>query len=160
MGMVYRARDRDLREVVALKMIRPDLARQQHMERRFRSEVKLARRVRHPNVCSIYGDGEHRGLLYICMELVDGTDLRDVVRPRGVHPGAEAFDIAIQVAEGLKAIHDVGIIHRDLKTANIMRDGKGVVRLMDFGIAKKSRAEGTTAATATGQVLGTPEYMS
>ena len=157
--MVYRARDRDLREVVALKMIRPDLARQQHIERRFRSEIKLARRVRHPNVCSIYGDGEHNGVLYICMELVDGTELRDLVRARGLAT-IEGFDVAIQIAEGLAAIHGVGIIHRDLKTANIMRDRRGVVRLMDFGIAKKSQTDGTTGATATGQVIGTPEYMS
>lgn len=160
MGMVYRARDRDLRETVALKVIRPDLVRQQHMERRFRSEIRLARRVRHPNVCSIYGDGEDHGVLYICMELVDGTDLREVVRARGGLRPAEAFDVAVQIAEGLAAIHAVGVIHRDLKTANIMRDGRGVVRLMDFGIAKKSQVEGTTGATATGQVLGTPEYMS
>jgi serine/threonine protein kinase len=159
MGMVYRARDRDLREVIALKMIRPDLARQQHIERRFRSEIKLARRVRHPNVCSIYGDGEHNGVLYICMELIDGIELRDLVRGRRLS-GIEAFDVAIQIAEGLAAIHGVGIIHRDLKTANIMRDRTGAVRLMDFGIAKKSQADGTTGATATGQVLGTPEYMS
>jgi predicted Ser/Thr protein kinase len=159
MGMVYRAWDRELRETVALKMIRPDLVRQRHIEHRFRSEVKLARRVRHPNVCSIYGDGEDRGLLYISMEFVDGTDLHEVVRNGDLSP-AEAYDVAMQIAEGLAAIHEVGIIHRDLKTANIMRDRRGVVRLMDFGIAKKSQAEGTTAATATGQVLGTPEYMS
>jgi protein kinase-like protein len=158
MGMVYRARDRDLGEVIALKVLRPDHARQQHMENRFRSEIRLARRVRHPNVCSIYGDGDDNGLLYISMELVDGADLRHVVRSHGRLPPPEAFDIAVQIAEGLKAIHDVGIVHRDLKTANIMRDTRGVIRLMDFGIAKQLAAEGT--ATATGQLLGTPEYMS
>src|SRR5215470_583658 len=76
MGMVYRARDARLDEEVALKVIRPDLARQAHLHERFRSEIKLARRIRHKNVCSIFGDGEVDGVLYICMELVDGMELR------------------------------------------------------------------------------------
>ncbi|HEX9185829.1 MAG TPA: protein kinase, partial [Vicinamibacteria bacterium] len=160
MGMVYRAFDRELGESVAIKVLRPDVARESGRgEHRFRSEIRLARRVRHRNVCPVYGDGEDRGLLYICMELVEGENLSALARERGGLPPMEAWSAALQVAEGLQAIHDVGIVHRDLKTANLMRDRRGVVRVMDFGIAKR---HGTTSATvtATGALMGTPEYMS
>jgi len=160
MGMVYKAHDRSLDETIALKVIRPDLARESHLHERFRSEIKLARRIRHKNVCSIFGDGEDGGVFYICMELVDGVDLRQLVRERGGLPPAEAFDLAIQIADGLQAIHEVGIIHRDLKTANVMRDSRGLVRLMDFGLAKQWRSEDSSGATAAGHVVGTPDYMS
>lgn len=158
MGMVYRAHDRSLDEEVAIKVLRPDFAQDPKMAERFKSEIKLARRVRHHNVCAIHDYGEDRGLLYISMELVQGTDLKHVLRERGALPPAEAYDVSIQVAEGLQAVHDAGIVHRDLKTPNIMIDPQGVARLMDFGIAK--RQEGGGASTATGHVLGTPEYMS
>jgi serine/threonine-protein kinase len=162
MGMVYRAFDRELGETVAIKVLRPDVARESgRIRRRFRSEIRLARRVRHRNVCSVYGDGEDRGLLYICMELVEGDDLGRVVRQRGGLPPAEAWSVALQVADGLRAIHEVGVVHRDLKTANLMRDRDGVVRVMDFGIAKQQGATGGGATvTATGTLMGTPEYMS
>lgn len=160
MGMVYRARDTSLDETVALKVIRPDLARQADLHRRFRSEIKLARRIRHRNVCSIFGDGEDQGLLYLCMELVEGIDLRRHVKQRGGLPWPEAFEVAIQVAEGLQAIHDVGIVHRDLKSANVMLDERGLVRLMDFGLAKEWQLDDTSGVTASGHVVGTPDYMS
>ena len=158
MGMVYRARDKTLDEIVAIKVLRPDFAQDPSMAERFRSEIKMARRVRHRNVCAIHDYGEERGLLYISMELVEGVDLKHVLKAQGRLPFDEAFDVAIQVAEGLQAVHEAGIIHRDLKTPNIMVDPQKVARLMDFGIAK--RQEGGGASTATGQVLGTPEYMS
>jgi len=158
MGMVYRAHDKTLDETVAIKVLRPDFAQDPTMAGRFRSEIKLARKVRHRNVCVIHDYGEERGLLYISMELVEGVDLKRVLRDRGALPFEEAFDVSIQIAEGLQAVHDAGIIHRDLKTPNIMVDPQKVARLMDFGIAK--RQEGGEAATATGQILGTPEYMS
>jgi serine/threonine-protein kinase len=160
MGMVYQAKDTRLEETVALKVIRPDLARESRLHERFRSEIKLARRVRHKNVCSIFGDGEEQGILWICMELVDGLDLRRLLRTTGALPRQEAYEIAIQIAEGLQAMHDEGVIHRDLKTANVMRDSRGVVRLMDFGLAKQSRAEESAGPTASGHVVGTPDYMS
>jgi serine/threonine-protein kinase len=131
------------------------------IEHRFRSEIRLARRVRHRNVCPVYGDGEDRGLLYICMELVEGENLAGAARQGGGLPPAEAWSAALQVAEGLRAIHEVGIVHRDLKTANLMRDRRGVVRVMDFGIAKlHEAATGGATVTATGTLMGTPEYMS
>ena len=158
MGMVYRARDKTLDEIVAIKVLRPDFAQDPTMAARFRSEIKLARKVRHRNVCAIHDYGEEKGLLYISMELVEGIDLKRLLREKGALPFEEAFDVSIQIAEGLQAVHDAGIIHRDLKTPNIMVDPQKVARLMDFGIAK--RQEGGGASTATGQILGTPEYMS
>jgi len=161
MGMVYRAHDRELGEPVAIKVLRPDLAAESgRVEERFRTEIRLARRVRHKNVCSVYGDGEDRGLLYICMELVEGENLKRRTREGGL-PEQEAWDIALQVLSGLEAIHEVGIVHRDLKTANLMRDRRGVVRVMDFGIAKRNdEDDGEATVTATGTLVGTPEYMS
>jgi hypothetical protein len=158
MGMVYKAHDRELDEVVALKILRGNLAQSAEMARRFRSEIKLARRVRHKNVCGIHEYGQSGHIRYIAMEYVAGVDLKTLLR-RGPLPPDEAFDAAIQVANGLHAVHEVGIVHRDLKTPNIMRDGRGLVRLMDFGIAKSLDAE-ATGATASGQIVGTPEYMS
>ena len=163
MGMVYRALDNELGETVAIKVLRPDVARESNgrVEQRFRSEIRLARRVRHRNVCSVYGDGEDRGLLYICMEHVEGENLARPVREDGGLPPDEAWDVALQVARGLEAIHEVGIVHRDLKTANLMRDRRGVVRVMDFGIAKQhNQSDSAVTVTATGALMGTPEYMS
>jgi serine/threonine-protein kinase len=162
MGMVYKAFDRELGEAVAIKVLRPDVARESgRVEQRFRSEIRLARRVRHRNVCSVYGDGVDRGLLYICMELVEGENLARAAREGGGLPPDEAWSAVLQVADGLSAIHEVGIVHRDLKTANLMRDRHGVVKVMDFGIAKQHGAAGGGATvTATGTLMGTPEYMS
>src|SRR5512134_1872219 len=160
MGMVYKARDHKLEETVAIKVLRPEIAADPEMERRFRSEIRLARRVRHRNVCGIHEYGEDGALRYIAMEYVEGTDLRKILTERGALPLDQAFEVCIRVAEGLQAIHDAGIIHRDLKTANLMVDAQGIVRLMDFGIAKQAGGEATLGATATGLIIGTPEYMS
>ena len=160
MGMVYKAHDRVLEEEIAIKVLRADVARSPDMARRFRSEIRLARKVTHRNVCRIHEYGEDQGLRYISMELIEGVDLKKVIRERkGGLPEPEAFELSIQIARGLQAIHEVGIVHRDLKTANIMRDARGVVKLMDFGIAKEENA-GNTSATAAGDIVGTPEYMS
>jgi predicted Ser/Thr protein kinase len=159
MGVVYKAHDRILDEAVALKILRMDLGDKDDMTRRFRSEIKLARRVTHSNVCRIHEYGEDGRLQYISMELIEGTDLKKLIRERGPLPIGEAYDVAIQIADGLQAIHKLGIIHRDLKTPNIMRDAQGVVRLMDFGIAKRFDSM-TMAGTLSGHIVGTPEYMS
>jgi serine/threonine protein kinase len=157
MGMVYKARDRRLDEVVAIKVLRPDFGNDPTMAERFRSEIKLARKVRHRNVCAIHDYGEDRGLLYISMEYIEGVDLKQVLKQSGALPAHRGYEVAIQITEGLQAVHDAGIIHRDLKTPNIMSDGAGIARLMDFGVAKRV---GEGAATVTGQIIGTPEYMS
>src|SRR5262249_56311455 len=101
-----------------------------------RTEVEVGGKVGHRNVGAIHEDGEHGGYRFVSMELVDGVDLHRVLRERGALAPEDAFEVAVQVAEGLFAIHEVGVIHRDLKTPNIMQDAKGVVRLLDFGIAK------------------------
>jgi serine/threonine protein kinase len=160
MGMVFKAHDRVLDETVALKILRPDVAGEGEMLKRFRSEIKLARKVRHKNVCGIHEYGQEDNLQYIAMEFVPGIDLKRLLKQKGRLPIEDAFSIAIQLARGLQAIHEVGIIHRDLKTANAMIDDLGVVRLMDFGIAKKYDADGSVGATAVGHIIGTPEYMS
>jgi serine/threonine protein kinase len=160
MGVVYKARDHKLEETVAIKVLRPEIARDKEMERRFLSEIRLARRVRHRNVCGIHEYGEDGSLRYIAMEFIEGVDLRRVLTDQGALPLEQAFEYCIRTAEGLQAIHEAGIIHRDLKTANLMVDARGVLRLMDFGIAKQSGAEGTLGGTATGMIVGTPEYMS
>jgi serine/threonine-protein kinase len=160
MGTVYRAHDRMLDEPVAIKVLRSEPEDWADRGRRFRSEIKLARKVTHRNVCRIHEYGEDGPLRYICMELIAGTDLRRLLDRRGRLPPREAFDIAMQVAAGLEAIHQVGVIHRDLKPSNIMLDGQGVVKLMDFGIAKQGGPEGDSGATGTGTIVGTPDYMS
>lgn len=180
MGMVFKAHDRKLDETVALKIVRASGKPDPEVARRFRSEVKLAWKVRHKNVCGVREYGEDGELLFFTMELVEGRDLKQLLRDRGGLTWEEAYDITVQVAAGLEAIHEAGIIHRDLKTANIMRDRHGVVRLMDFGIAKAGEPErGRTplptpvadspesagsergsGITGTGQVVGSPEYMS
>lgn len=160
--MVYRAWDRALRETVAIKVLRPDVAREsRRVEKRFRSEIRLARRVRHRNVCSVYGDGEHQGLRYICMELIEGENLARLARSDEGLSKEDAWDAVLQVADGLEAIHEAGVVHRDLKTANLMRDQDRVVRVMDFGIAKHHIGDGHGhTVTASGALMGTPEYMS
>jgi tRNA A-37 threonylcarbamoyl transferase component Bud32 len=160
MGSVHKAYDRVLDETVALKVLRPHFARTPEIAQRFRSEIKLARRVRHPYVCAIHEYGETDGIRYISMEFVDGVNLRRKIQTGSGLDHAEAFDLGLQILNGLEAVHDTGIIHRDLKTPNIMVDQAGRVRLMDFGLAKQRSAVEGAAATAIGQVMGTPEFMS
>ena len=160
MGAVYKARDHVLEETVALKVLRADVRNDPDMQNRFRREIRLARRVRHRNVCGIHEYGEEGGLRYIAMEYIEGVDLRRILTDKGPLPADQAFEACIRVAEGLQAIHEAGIIHRDLKTANLMVDAQGTVRLMDFGIAKQMESEAAAGATATGLIVGTPEYMS
>lgn len=160
MGLVFKAWDRALEETVALKVLRGPAAASPDAATRFRHEIKLARKVRHRNVCGIHEYGQEGPLQYIAMEFVEGVDLRKVLQERGVLPADEAFDVAIQLTRGIQAIHMEGIVHRDLKTANIMRDRSGVVRLMDFGIAKRFEGESVTQVTGIGTAVGTPEYMS
>ncbi len=168
MGTVYEAHDRILDEVVALKVLRTSDETGEHEEppergerlkRRFRAEIKLARRIRHPNVCAIHEYGEDGDLLFISMECVQGRNLKKILEEDGPFAWEDAYDVAIQVARGLAAIHDSGIIHRDLKTTNVMRDTQGRVRIMDFGIAKLWAQE-SPALTATHSVVGSPQHMS
>jgi eukaryotic-like serine/threonine-protein kinase len=171
MGAVFRAHDRALDETVAIKVLRSgpvdpatastdELERGEQIARRFRSEVKLAWKVRHRNVCGIHEYGEDGDLLFISMELVEGQDLRRILRKGGALVWDEAYDVCLQIAEGLQAIHQAGVIHRDLKPANIMRDPQGVIRVMDFGIAKAFQEESDPGLTGTDKIVGSPDYMS
>jgi serine/threonine protein kinase len=158
MGAVYRARDRVLGDKVALKVMKTDLSSKPEMIRRFGSEMGLVRKVRHPNVCRIFASGQENGRLWLCMEMVEGEELRSLLRRQPVDPD-QAFEWGSQIANGLQALHEVGLVHRDVKALNVMIDAKGVARLMDLDIAKQWEQE-ASGATATGQVLGTPEYIS
>jgi protein kinase-like protein/HEAT repeat protein/Armadillo/beta-catenin-like repeat-containing protein len=157
MGVVYKATDRMLDEIVAVKTLRADLDDDVKMASRFRSEIRLARKVSSPHVCRIYEYGEDGDRRYISMEYVDGVTLRDLVHESGGLPVDVALDIVVQIVTGLTAIHDSGIMHRDVKPSNLMRTRAGLIKLMDFGIAKE--IDGVTL-TAAGQAVGTPEYMS
>jgi len=156
MGSVYRAFDRVLDEEVALKVQRADSGRGPEAERRFRSEVKLARQVSHPNVCRLHDGGQEGTRRWISMELVPGETLAARLQS-GPLPVEEVLSLGLQAAEGLAAVHRAGIVHRDLKTLNLMADESGRVRLMDFGIARPATAAETGAS---GYALGSPEYMS
>jgi TonB family protein len=157
MGVVYETYDRSLDEKVALKVLSETVRDSAEAGRRFRAEIKLARKVRHPNVCAIHEFGEQPEIQYIVMELVEGVNLAQHLAASERLSAAEAVAIVAQVGAGLQSIHDAGVIHRDLKPSNIMMDGAGHVRVLDFGLAKQI---GAPMATAYGQVLGTPAYMS
>ena len=158
MGRVYKAFDRVMEEPVALKVLRSEFMRDPEMSRRFVSEIKLARRIGHRNVCRIHEYGEDGEIRYIVMELIEGVTLKEHLREGPLSPAA-AYDVSIQVARGLNAVHELGIVHRDFKAANIMIDAQGVAKLVDFGIARHVSSD-LTSPTAAGMIMCTPEYMS
>ena len=157
MGAVYRARDNEVDRIIGLKVIRPDLAANPEILRRFKQELVLARQITHKNVIRIYDLGEADGVKFITMEYVDGEDLRSILRRSGKLAPVEAVSIMQQVCRALDACHSEGVIHRDLKPSNVMRDKSGKVLVMDFGLAHDAERVGFTQ---TGVVLGTLEYMS
>ena len=157
MGAVYKARDTELERLVALKLIRTDLASNPEILRRFKQELILAREVTHRNVIRIFDLGQAKGFKFITMEFVEGRDLRAVLRERGKLPPDETVRIIAQVCRALESAHAAGVVHRDLKPQNIMLDAKDRVYVMDFGIAHSLETPGMTQ---TGALMGTPEYMS
>ena len=157
MGAVYKATDREVDRIVALKVIRPELASNPAIIQRFKQELILARQVTHRNVIRIYDLGEADSVKFITMEFVEGQDLRSLLSERGKLPPAEAVEIMQQVCHALEAAHTEGVIHRDLKPQNIMCDKSGRVIVMDFGLARTLEGEGMTQ---TGALIGTMEYMS
>ena len=156
MGMVYQADDHELGRTVALKVIRPELARNPDILQRFKQEILLASKVTDRNIIRIYDLGDANGVKFITMEYVAGEDLRAIVR-RGKLSPAKAVAVMEQVVSGLEAAHRIGIIHRDLKPGNIMLSSDGRVLVMDFGLARSLDGDGLTQ---TGAMLGTMEYMS
>jgi serine/threonine-protein kinase len=155
MGEVFRADDLTLGQPVALKFLPHNLALDAGRLAQFHTEVRTARQVAHPNVCRIYDIGSVGGQHFLSMEYVDGEDLASLLRRIGRLSSDKAVDLARQVCAGLAAAHDRGVLHRDLKPANIMVDGRGKVRIADFGLA---RAAGEVHAT--GAIEGTPAYMA
>ena len=157
MGRVYKVYDKKINEKIALKLINVETQSDQETIKRFKNELKLARKISHRNVCRMYYLGEEGGANYIAMEFVPGEDLKSSLIRMGPLSAAKAIFIAKQVCEGLAEAHGLGVVHRDLKSQNIMVDRKGNARIMDFGIARSLKAEGITD---TGVVIGTAEYMS
>lgn len=157
MGAVYKARDTELDGFIALKTIRPNLAKNADTLRRFKQELILARQVTHRNVIRIHDLGQSDGIKFITMDFVEGRDLRSFFDEKGKFEPREAALIMLQICRALEAAHGEGVIHRDLKPQNIMLDPSGRVYVMDFGIARSAYLPGMTQ---TGALLGTPEYMS
>jgi eukaryotic-like serine/threonine-protein kinase len=177
MGSVFQARDNEVDRIVALKVIRPELAGSAEILQRFRQELVLAQQITHRNAVRIYDLAVADGVRFISMEYIDGQELRDVLDKRGKLPPKEAAEIMLQVCYGLAAAHKQGIVHRDLKPQNIMIDKQGRVAVMDFGLAGSTETavlleqampsssnaslSGESAIlTRVGSLLGTPRYMS
>ena len=158
MGIVYKAHDRDLDDVVAIKTLRGEaLSADPTLLDRFKQEIRLARRITHPNILRTHDLGETNGLRYLSMEFVKGITLKHLVEQDQLLPTPVGLRIAKQVCAGLAAAHEVGVIHRDIKPQNIIIEPTGGLKLMDFGIARLTEDRGMTA---TGTVIGTPDYMS
>jgi serine/threonine-protein kinase len=155
MGEVYRAEDLKLGNVVALKFLPASLQNDAAALAGFHAEVRNARQVSHPNVCRVYDIGEVNGQHFLTMEYIDGEDLASLLRRIGRLPADKALETAHQICAGLAAAHDCGLLHRDLKPANIMLDGRGRVRITDFGLALSS-----DDAAGRSETAGTPAYMA
>ena len=167
MGEVYRARDSRLDRSVAIKVLPAALSADSDRLHRFEQEARSASALNHPNIVTIYALGLEASTHYLAMELVEGKTLRELIAS-GLVPIRRAIEIAAQVAEGLAKAHEAGITHRDLKPENLIVSDDGVVKILDFGLAKLARPSGATWETNTtiarqtqlGLVLGTVEYMS
>lgn len=163
MGIVYLARELRLDRLVALKVIRPELAGEESFRARFRSETLTAASVEHPRVVTIFGAGEREGLLYVSMRYVEGRDLGRLISADGPLAPDQATALITQLADGLDAVHAGGLVHRDVKPANVIvernrADAERAAFLTDFGLAKAMAS--TAGLTATGEVIGSVDYMA
>ena len=156
MGNVYKARDRETGEIVALKLLKPEIASDHATMERFKNELLFTRKITHKNVCRMHEFNRVGGIAYTSMEFVEGESLRSVLSRFGGLPQRKALDLALQICSGLKEAHAQGIVHRDLKPENIMVDAQGNVKIMDFGIARSMEA----VTRMTGSMVGTPQYMA
>jgi serine/threonine-protein kinase len=158
MGIVYRAHDRDLDDLVAIKTLRSEaLSADPTLLDRFKQEIRLARKITHPNILRTHDLGESAGLRYLSMEFIKGITLKHLIEQDQLLPTPVALRIAKQMCAGLAAAHEVAVIHRDIKPQNIIIEPTGGLKIMDFGIARLTQERGMTA---TGTVVGTPDYMS
>jgi eukaryotic-like serine/threonine-protein kinase len=157
MGVVYRALDHGLGRVVALKMLSTELCHDEELQKRFAREAEAIGRLSHPNIVTVYDLGEADGHLYMAMELLEGDDLRSLVERKVEVPLADRVRILLQICDGLGYAHSRGVVHRDVKPANIVVTTAGKVKLLDFGLARVASRE---TITRSGIILGTPDYMS
>src|SRR5262249_22111571 len=156
MGEVYKAHDASLGRDVALKIMRGPALDDEQARERFQREAQAAGGLRHPNIVTVYDLGDVDGQLYIAMEFIKGEDLEQLIKKRTGLPIEDKLNIMIQACEGISYAHKHQIVHRDIKPSNIRIDDEGVVKIMDFGIAKLESSN----MTASGTVMGTPFYMS
>ena len=156
MAFVYKARCNLLNRIVAIKILKPEFAEDEDFVRRFRMEAQAAASLSHPNIVGIYDVGQEDGLYYIVMEYVEGNTLKDLIRQEAPLPVTEVIEVGIQICEALDCAHKNMIVHRDIKSQNIMITADGRVKVTDFGIA---RATGGTTIT-TGNVFGSVQYFS
>jgi serine/threonine protein kinase/tetratricopeptide (TPR) repeat protein len=162
MGTVFIAEDESLLRTVVLKFLPETLCYEGDARRRFVREARLASSIDHPNICTIYEIGDDSGVPFIAMQYIKGETLKEVIRGRSMNI-EELLSVAVQVAEGLAAAHEKGVVHRDLKPSNILITEKGQVKILDFGLAKISDADPNddrSEITRAGALLGTPAYMS
>lgn len=160
MGVVYKARQRQLDRIVALKVMPPETGRDPAFAERFTREAKALARLNHPNIVAVYDFGQSDGLYFVLMEFVDGLNLRQVERTRRLAP-KEALEIIPKICEALQFAHDQGIVHRDIKPENILLDKQGRVKIADFGLAKLlGQATQDFRLTDTDRIMGTPHYMA
>ncbi len=157
MGAVFKARDRELDRLVALKVVHPEMSRDPAVLARFKQELILARKITHKNVIRIHDLGEAHGTKFITMDFIEGDDLATILEQQHKMRPKEAVEIIEQVAYALQAAHAEGVVHRDLKPQNIMRDRQGRILVMDFGLARSSDS---TQMTQSGALVGTIEFMS
>jgi serine/threonine-protein kinase len=164
MGAVYRVEHVAMGKVAALKMLHPSLSQEPEVVRRFRREAEAVSRLSHPNTVQVFDFGETGGAMYLVMELVRGEDLGAILRRDGPFAWRRLAPILVQVLDALTEAHELGIIHRDLKPENLLvsrtRDGRDLVKVLDFGLAKLRDVEELNAVTGRGSVIGTPYYMS
>jgi len=156
MGKVYEATDSDGNRV-ALKLVKADYARDETFRRRFHREARIAQTVKHPNVVAVLATGEHQGIPYMAQKFIDGLSLEERLKRDGRLDVASAINICAGVAAGLEALWAAGMVHRDVKPANILLDERGEAFITDFGLAKDTQA---SMLTLPGQALGSMEYMA
>jgi len=156
MGVVYKAQDTKLDRIVALKFLPKHLLCDQEAKIRFEHEAKAASALDHPNIATIYEIDEVEGECFISMAYIEGKSIKDLLNEKTLSLKG-VLDIAIQIAEGLNAAHKKGIVHRDIKSDNLMLTNEGLIKIMDFGLAK---LRGVSRLTKTGSTVGTLGYMS